>query len=81
VHLFAMLLGLGVCLTCKASADSQLAVQSHVWANLDQLRGRDLACWCALDGTPCHADVLLALANEPLRKGMLDRFLAPEVPA
>lgn len=23
-----------------------------------ELRGRDLACWCSLDG-PCHADVLL----------------------
>lgn len=27
-----------------------------------ELRGRDLACWCPLDG-PCHAEVLLALAN------------------
>ena len=26
------------------------------------LGGRNLACWCALDG-PCHADLLLALAN------------------
>lgn len=26
------------------------------------LRGRDLACWCPLDG-PCHADVLLRIAN------------------
>lgn len=26
------------------------------------LRGRDLACWCPL-GQPCHADVLLELAN------------------
>ncbi len=26
------------------------------------LRGKDLACWCALDA-PCHADVLLDLAN------------------
>jgi hypothetical protein len=26
------------------------------------LRGRDLACYCA-PGTPCHADVLLELAN------------------
>lgn len=26
------------------------------------LRGRDLACWCALD-QPCHADVLLEIAN------------------
>lgn len=30
------------------------------------LRGRDLACWCPLD-RPCHADVLLELANQPLR--------------
>lgn len=27
-----------------------------------QLRGCDLACWCPLD-QPCHADVLLELAN------------------
>lgn len=27
-----------------------------------QLAGRDLACWCRLD-QPCHADVLLELAN------------------
>jgi hypothetical protein len=26
------------------------------------LRGRDLACWCPLD-QPCHADVLLQIAN------------------
>ena len=26
------------------------------------LRGRDLACWCA-PHAPCHADVLLELAN------------------
>lgn len=26
------------------------------------LRGRNLACWCPLD-QPCHADVLLRLAN------------------
>ena len=29
---------------------------------LAELRGKHLACWCPLDG-PCHADVLLALAN------------------
>lgn len=27
-----------------------------------ELRGKDLACWCRLD-MPCHADVLLELAN------------------
>ena len=31
-------------------------------AYLTPLRGRDLACWCPLD-QPCHADVLLELAN------------------
>jgi len=30
------------------------------------LGGKNLACWCALD-KPCHADVLLELANAPLR--------------
>jgi hypothetical protein len=28
-----------------------------------ELRGKDLACWCSLD-QPCHADVLLEIANE-----------------
>jgi hypothetical protein len=27
-----------------------------------ELAGRDLACWCPLD-VPCHADVLLDVAN------------------
>jgi hypothetical protein len=27
-----------------------------------ELAGRDLACWCPLD-EPCHADVLLQIAN------------------
>ena len=27
-----------------------------------ELRGKNLACWCPLD-QPCHADVLLSLAN------------------
>lgn len=30
-----------------------------------QLAGRDVACWCRLDGLPCHGDVLLELANPP----------------
>ncbi len=37
--------------------------------DLGELRGRDLACWCPLEDqhgnrVPCHADVLLELANE-----------------
>lgn len=29
---------------------------------LDELRGKDLACWCGLS-SPCHADILLEIAN------------------
>ncbi len=28
-----------------------------------KLKGKNLACWCPLT-TPCHADVLLQIANE-----------------
>ena len=34
---------------------------------LEPLRGKNLACWCPLD-QPCHADVLLELANIEPRK-------------
>ena len=39
-----------------------------------ELAGRDLACWCPLlaaDGSrgPCHADVLLQIANTPVEQG------------
>lgn len=34
-------------------------------ADLAELRGKDLACWCKL-GAPCHADVLLEAANSPM---------------
>lgn len=34
----------------------------HSCAAQSELRGKNLACWCALD-QPCHADVLLELAN------------------
>ncbi|WP_054246412.1 DUF4326 domain-containing protein [Rhodococcus jostii] len=31
-----------------------------------ELPGRDLACWCPLD-QPCHADILLELANTEVK--------------
>lgn len=31
--------------------------------DISVLRGKSLACWCK-PGEPCHADVLLELANE-----------------
>ncbi|WP_449255149.1 DUF4326 domain-containing protein [Bosea sp. (in: a-proteobacteria)] len=32
---------------------------------VERLAGKNLACWCK-PGAPCHADVLLELANRPI---------------
>ncbi len=41
--------------------DSERA-RARCLAGLPGLRGKNLACWCAI-GAPCHADVLIELAN------------------
>lgn len=46
-----------------ASLASLKAARAHVADNISQLQGKNLACWCALDGKPCHADVLLRIAS------------------
>jgi len=38
-----------------------MKADEEVKAHLEELRGKDLVCWCA--PLPCHADVLLELAN------------------
>lgn len=43
-------------------ADHYETRRQAVLERLHELRGKDLACWCPLD-QPCHADVLLRLAN------------------
>ena len=43
---------------------------AHPAEAVTALRGKNLACWCRLDA-PCHADVLLELANQP--RAQLDR--------
>jgi hypothetical protein len=47
------------------TSDESRNARDRLLARLPELRGRDLACWCPLDGKPCHADVLLDLANRP----------------
>ena len=32
-------------------------------SDVEQLRGKNLSCWCPLD-KPCHADILLEWAND-----------------
>ena len=51
----------------KAAVGEYRASVEHLRGMLPTLRGKDLACWCALpaEGEPdvCHAAVLLELAN------------------
>jgi hypothetical protein len=50
----------------KASLDPEYGIPVAGYPSRDEIRrelaGKDLACWCKL-GDPCHADVLLAIAN------------------
>ena len=49
---------------CVSRYKLWLARNPHIVARArNDLRGKNLACWCKLDA-PCHADVLLKLANE-----------------
>ena len=48
--------------TCHAADISLVTIRSWIRDQLPNLRGKNLACWCALDKA-CHADVLLELAN------------------
>lgn len=49
---------------CHSRGDysTLLVLQRDLLAAISELRGKNLACWCPLD-QPCHADVLLDLAN------------------
>ncbi|MFZ1975779.1 MAG: DUF4326 domain-containing protein [Candidatus Acidiferrales bacterium] len=46
----------------QVPAEEQKRVGRYIDAHLDELRGKDLACWCPL-GVACHADILLLIAN------------------
>ena len=40
-----------------------LSTEGHILTSqIKELRGKDLVCWCA--PLPCHADILLELANK-----------------
>lgn len=45
---------------------------------LGELRGKDLACWCK-PGEPCHADVLLELANDEAVRKSFEAWLRETV--
>jgi hypothetical protein len=47
----------------RIGVDEQLAVWKLMQSAEADLAGRDIACWCALDGGACHGDIWLHLAN------------------
>lgn len=53
-------------LTAEERGDGLESFGAHAIAEVapKYLAGHNLACWCPLDG-PCHADVLLEIANGP----------------
>lgn len=63
VYLYKAMLAGQFCATSTVSFDEMQKARRHVVDHLHELRGKDLACWCRLDGKPCHGDVLLELAN------------------
>ena len=52
----------GIALGATSLYESPVLPETTI--DVTDLYGRDLACWCPLN-EPCHADVLLALANDP----------------
>lgn len=40
-----------------------IVLRNQIIKRLPELRGKNLACWCKV-GEPCHAEVLLELANK-----------------
>lgn len=54
-----------VCVNMFRNAiEHRLPAVAPIVADIDHLRGKNLACWCE-PGSFCHADVLLVLANAP----------------
>ena len=45
--------------------------EESVTTSISYLRGKNLACWCKL-GEPCHADVLLELANKAELQSLIE---------
>lgn len=47
----------------RSSKDELNRRREVILKSLPELRGKDLCCWCKLE-YPCHADVLLEIANK-----------------
>lgn len=47
---------------CLRAYEREYIKETDLIEELEELRGKNLACWCK-PGGPCHADILLELAN------------------
>lgn len=62
VHLHETLLGGLLCLSNGPDLHVQQLAQIYAIEHIEDLRGKNLACWCRA-GQPCHADTLIRVAN------------------
>ena len=74
----AMLDGM-IRITGTDDPEDQAIRQAAIIGTIGKLTGKNLACWCALDGKPCHADTLLQLANDPVKIDLCRRISCAEV--
>ena len=61
-ELYGYLITGHICLSTK-NAKEQVMKHEYIVHHIDELKGKNLACWCRMDGLPCHADYLLELAK------------------
>jgi hypothetical protein len=63
VELYKRLLAGMLCISVDHECvEAQERAVKYAAENIGELRGKNLACWCR-EGKPCHADVLLCVAN------------------
>jgi hypothetical protein len=66
VELFENMIGGWLVVNLTPTISEQEIAVAYIKAHIEELRGKDLACWCRLD-KPCHADVLLRINNTSLK--------------
>lgn len=69
VRMFELLCSGYTCVSGKATIEKQHEFIKHAKEHLHELKGKNLACFCPIvdkdnNPVPCHADILLKLANQ-----------------
>lgn len=72
--LFAVMLNGYLALTASCDVRDLKKARDVILANIHKLTGNNLACWCRLDGKPCHADLLIRVANTSEKLALANRI-------